>query len=70
MPAVAEPLMAKKKTSAKAMTSTRLNAELVHKAKIVAVHKNITIGDYLESLLRGPIEKDYEALMARFRKGD
>ncbi len=73
--------MAKKKASEPVTEplptgTARIDGELLNKARIITAHRTGAGGrpakltDYLDAILRGPIEKDYAALMASLRKGD
>lgn len=48
--------------------STKIPADLLQKAKHVAIYKGGKLGEYLESILRGPVEKDYARMVKEMGK--
>jgi hypothetical protein len=45
----------------------RLNAELVAKARIVALRQGSQIGEYLSELLDGPVNRDYQRVLRELK---
>lgn len=41
----------------------RLHPELVNKARIIAMRRGARIGEYMSSLLEGPINRDYQKVL-------
>jgi hypothetical protein len=56
--------------------TVRMDYELVRKARIICAHtpgragNQLKLVDYLDSLVRGLIEKDYDELMTRLTRGE
>jgi hypothetical protein len=43
--------------------NVKVRADLHRKMAMVAVHRGIDIIDYMEGLLRGPVERDFEQMI-------
>ena len=58
--------------SAKQTETVRIPADLAKRATIIAVHRDMTVGDLLDPILRGPLEKEFERILkemgSEFRK--
>jgi len=46
-------------------TTTKVDAELLRKARHVALYKDVDLYDYIEGLLRPLIEEDYTRMIKR-----
>jgi len=55
--------MARERKERRLTTTARLPAELVRKARVVAAHRDVDLGEYLVGLLEGPVNRDYEGLI-------
>jgi hypothetical protein len=63
MSLTAERTMAEKRGAAKA--TIKIDPELVRKARQVCAHEDVKIQDYIDTLLRGPIERDLDRVLDR-----
>lgn len=74
MVAVSEKIMAKKKTPAGSGDGsrkgrlTRLDPDIAEMAKAVAASRGQYISDYLAGLLRGPVSRDFVAMVEDLKK--
>lgn len=48
-------------------TTTKIEVELLNKARIIAIRKNKFLFDYLDAILRPAIERDYRELFGNGR---
>ena len=53
----------KKKPGKVPSATTKVAADLHRKARIVALHRGQELFDYLDGLLRAPVERDYERMI-------
>jgi hypothetical protein len=54
------------------VTTTKIKSDLLRKARMVAAHRNIEIAQYVDSILRPAIERDYDEMIsseAKHKKG-
>lgn len=49
-------------------TNTKVDKELLRKARAVADKRDIDLYDYLEAILRLPVESDYDRLLEEDRR--
>lgn len=56
-------------TPEKRVSSTKVSAEILRKAKTVAAHRDIDLYDYLESVLEGPVSRDYTEIIPKDPRG-
>jgi hypothetical protein len=64
-----EPNVSKKKRPPEgagppAKTTTKVEAGLLRKANIVAIHRGLDLYDYLDGVLRPAVERDYARMIA------
>jgi hypothetical protein len=50
-------------------TTTKVDAELLRKARMVALFREVDLFDYIDGMIRGPIERDYEQMFREGKKG-
>lgn len=77
MACIAEPVMAKNKGGRPPSGEpsnqgrlTRLDPALVSMGKLVAASRGIAMSEYFAGILRGPVQKDYAAMIRELEKGD
>jgi hypothetical protein len=70
MSSVADKPMARKKTGGgespggkPTLTTTKVDADLLRKARMVAIHRNIDLFDYVAAILRPVVERDYDKMI-------
>jgi hypothetical protein len=49
--------------SGKPKTTTKVYMELLRRARIVAIHREIDLFDYLDGILRPVIDRDYDKMI-------
>jgi hypothetical protein len=47
----------------KRVTTTKVDSELMRKAKVVAAYRDVDLFEYLDGLLRSLIERDYSRIV-------
>jgi hypothetical protein len=50
-------------------TTVKIPADLARKARVVAVLRNVDLFDYLDGVLRAPVERDYQKAIEEEAKG-
>jgi hypothetical protein len=51
------------KTSDRDEATTRLDRTLIGKAKLIATHQGISVGELLSELVRGPLDRAYAQML-------
>jgi hypothetical protein len=57
-----------RKTMPRQDLAVKVGADVVRRAKIVAIDKNITLAEYLTETLRPTVDKDYAAALAKMSR--
>jgi hypothetical protein len=57
-----------RKTMPRQDLAVKVGADVVKRAKIVAIDKNITLAEYLTETLRPVVDRDYAATLAKMSK--
>jgi hypothetical protein len=60
--------VSEQKKMARADLAVKMGLEVVKKARIVAVSRNITLAEYLTESIRPIVDKDYAAALAKLTK--
>jgi hypothetical protein len=46
----------------------RLDSDIVGKAKVIAMRRNLDMGPYLSELLKAPIDREYRKILGELRE--